>query len=80
MEDRRSQMRQRTLKGARIVFNSGHSTISCLVRNLSATGALIKLSSPMGMPDDVELHFDDGQHYSCHIVRRAIDQIGVTFK
>ncbi|ESQ83284.1 hypothetical protein AEAC466_13615 [Asticcacaulis sp. AC466] len=80
MEEKRSQPRQRTLKGARIVFNGGHSTITCLVRNLSEKGALIKLSSPMGVPDDIELHFDDGQHFDCHIVRRAIDQIGVAFK
>lgn len=39
--EQRQATRHRTLKGAKIVFNDGHSTISCTVRNLSETGALV---------------------------------------
>ena len=37
--ERRRTPRRRTLKGAMIVFNEGHSTIAATVRNLSEDGA-----------------------------------------
>ena len=37
--DNRLDQRRTTLKGGRIVFNAGRSTIDCKVRNLSSKGA-----------------------------------------
>jgi hypothetical protein len=79
MNDNRIAPRQRTLKGARIVTNDGFSTFDVLVRNLSETGARLKVSSIVGIPDAFELRFDDGRHFKCRAVWRRTDEIGVSF-
>lgn len=79
MEERRQAARQRTLKGARIVFNDGFSTIDCQVRNLSTIGALLRVASAIGIPDRFTLRFDDGRSFSCVVARRAVDAVGVSF-
>ena len=55
MAERRTVPRDRTLLGAKIVFNSGRSTIDCVVRNLSADGASVQVESAMGLPTEVQL-------------------------
>ena len=57
-ECRRRGLRQRTLKGARIVFNNRHSSITCTVRNFSSHGALLVLPTVVGVPDNFELYID----------------------
>jgi hypothetical protein len=78
-EDLRVAPRRRTLKGARIVFNEGSSTMSCQVRNLSETGTLLKLVSVVGTPDTFELLLDDGGRFACTVVRRTATDLGVQF-
>jgi hypothetical protein len=46
--------RLRTILGGRISFNEGFSTIDCIVRNLSDTGAKLAIPSTLGVPE----HFD----------------------
>jgi PilZ domain-containing protein len=53
--------RQRTYKAARIAFGGGRAVITCLVRNLSKTGACISVDSPVGIPDSINLVFDSGE-------------------
>lgn len=79
MEERRVAARRRTLKGAHIVFNQGRSTITCIVRNLSTTGALLRVESVVGIPPDFILSLDDGTSYRCGVVRRSGTEIGVKF-
>jgi hypothetical protein len=78
-EDNRASLRRRTLKGGRIVLNNGNSTISCTVRNLSETGALLRVPSILGIPDGFDLLFDDGTRYTCTVVRRSGTELGVQF-
>jgi hypothetical protein len=78
-EEHRRAGRRRTLKGARIVFNRGRSSINCVVRNLSATGALLKVESPVGIPDEFVLTLDEGPASVCHVARRTGNEIGVEF-
>jgi hypothetical protein len=78
-EKRRSQ-RKRALKGARIVFNKGNSTLSCTVRSLSEIGAMLDLGAPSALPDAFELRFDDGSPARrCVVKRRAGKSVAVTF-
>lgn len=79
MEERRFSGRRRVLKGAHIVFNEGRSTITCIVRNLSTTGALLRVESVVGVPPDFVLSLDDGAQYRCRMVRRSGVEIGVKF-
>ena len=49
--ERRRELRARTLKSARILLNHHQSVIDCVVRNLSPTGACLKVETTLGIPD-----------------------------
>jgi len=78
-DENRAAPRQRTLKGARIVINDGFSTFQCQVRNLSDTGARLKVASVIGIPDSFQLMLDDGRSFECSVVWRKAEEIGVSF-
>lgn len=48
MEEKRSGLRMRVLKAGKIAF--GGSTIDCTIRNMSKSGALLEVESPLGVP------------------------------
>ena len=79
MDERRGGQRYRVLKGARIVFNEGRSTISCTVRNLSGSGALLRVESVLGMPDQFDLVVSGDAARRCDVVRRTAHELGVAF-
>jgi PilZ domain. len=78
-EDNRSAPRHRTLKGAHIVLNEGFSTIDCMVRNMSETGAKLVVASVVGIPSRFDLAMDDGRRFSCEIAWKSETEIGVRF-
>jgi len=80
MSTARRERRQRTLLPGQIVFNEGVSTIDCVIRNLSESGAQLRLPSSIGVPD----HFDlliprDGRRLSATLAWRDGRSIGVSF-
>lgn len=80
MEERRRSLRRRALKGARIVFNHGASSLSCLVRNLSEGGARPEVESSLGVPQTFVLYFSEGEaHQDCEVAWRKEKAIGVRF-
>jgi hypothetical protein len=78
-EERRATIRQRTLKGGRIALHDGFSTLTCMVRNLSEAGALLRLASVVGVPDEFQLVLDDGRSFDCTVVHKSSTDIGVRF-
>ena len=78
-EEHRAAPRQRVLKGGRIVVNDGFSTFQCTVRNLSETGARLKVASIIGVPDSFELALDDGRKFHCTVAWKTEFEIGVKF-
>ena len=78
-QDNRADQRRRTLKSGKIRINNGFSTFECTVRNMSDTGALLKVASVIGIPDTFELVMADGQKFACKAVRRTATEIGVSF-
>lgn len=78
-EERRKTFRRRTLKGGKIVINSGHSTFDCSVRNLSEAGAKLIVAGIIGIPDHFDLVMDDGKRFSCAVIWRTEAELGVTF-
>ena len=81
MEDeRRATIRHRTLKGGKIAINDGFSTIDCTVRNLSTTGALLRVNSVIGVPDAFQLVMSDGQKFDCVVQRKTGNELGVSFQ
>lgn len=76
MEEHRSTPRRRVLKAATIAFGGG--AISCTVRNLSEYGALLDVTSPIGIPDVFSLVMDSGSH-QCRVIWRRERRTGVRF-
>jgi hypothetical protein len=80
MKERRQVPRPRMLRGARVVFNNGNSTIECIVRNLTDNGALLHFASIIGVPDAFKLVFDDGRApRECLVDHRHPAALGVRF-
>ena len=78
--ERRRTLRRRALKGGRIVFNNGGSTIVCRIRDLFDAGAKLIVTSAVGIPDDFSLAFDDGSASLPCVVRwRSATSISVEF-
>lgn len=80
MDDKRKSPRRRTLKAGKIIFNDGRSSIDCTVRNISASGALLLVASPVGIPEQFVLLIEaESFRRNCQVVRRASQEIGVRF-
>jgi hypothetical protein len=75
--DYHSARRRWVLRSGTIEFNGG--AIDCTVRNLSSTGTLLEVVSPIGIPNDFTLVLPDGHQTACRIVWLASTRIGVTF-
>ncbi|SIR09091.1 PilZ domain-containing protein [Rhizobium sp. RU20A] len=73
----RSTPRQRMLKGVKLVIG-GRSTIDAILRDLSDTGARIRVENTVSLPETFELLHEDGRR-PCRVVRRTINEIGVVF-
>ncbi len=79
-DERRATIRHRVLKGGKIAMNEGFSVIDCTVRNLSTTGAMLRVTSVVGIPDAFQLVMSDGQKFDCVVQRRTGTDIGVSFQ
>lgn len=77
--DRRTIARRTMLKGGRIVFNAGRSTIDCTVRNLSGKGAKLLVNSVVGIPETFDLVLGDHSKQPCRVKWRALKELGVEF-
>lgn len=79
MDDHRAAPRHRTLKAATIEFSGGG--ISCVIRNISETGAMLDVTSPVGIPERFSLvPATEDNRYSCRVVWRKEKRIGVIFE
>jgi hypothetical protein len=76
MEEHRISTRHRVLKAGTIEFGGG--AIDCTVRNMSATGAALDVTSPLGIPAQFT-RVTDGNHTPCRVVWGKEKRIGVTF-
>ncbi len=71
--------RHTTLIGAQVVFNDLMSTYDCTIRDLSETGAKLKLHAPVQVPKAFLLRFGDGKVRRCKVRRRNALELGVEF-
>jgi hypothetical protein len=77
--EKRTTSRQRVFKAGTIEFGGG--AIDCTIRNWSASGAALDVTSPVGIPAHFTLFVPaDGRHWSCRVVWRKEKRIGVTFE
>lgn len=78
MNEHRISPRRRVLKTGQIAFSDKVPKLECTVRNLSDTGALLQISTTVGMPASFGL-FVDGVRHSCQVVWRTETRLGVAF-
>ncbi|HXF53676.1 MAG TPA: PilZ domain-containing protein [Hyphomicrobiaceae bacterium] len=79
-EEHRCTARRRTLKSGIIAYNNRFCTLPCTVRDLSATGARLRVDGSISAPDRFELIVEsDGVEASCEVVWRKLDELGVRF-
>lgn len=79
MAENRIAPRNRVLKGGKIVLNDGRSVISCTVRNVSASGALLKVETVIGVPGEFLLIVGDEPPRFARVVRRTATELGIVF-
>lgn len=79
MEEKRESLRTRVLKTGSISF--GGAAISCTVRNISATGALLEVESPLGIPERFLLVVPTDQwSRPCRVIWKSERRLGVRFE
>lgn len=78
MVETRAATRYRVMKPAQI--EHGGERLTCVLRDLSLTGASLEVTDPAGIPANFILIVpEDGLTLSCRIVRRTAFRIGVAF-
>ncbi|MGC2781752.1 MAG: PilZ domain-containing protein [Bradyrhizobium sp.] len=58
MENRRRDARQRVYYGGVLTFNSGCSTLACVVRNFNNRGVKVELDGSVLLPDRVDISIE----------------------
>ena len=78
--NRRIEMRTRVFHGARVVFNGRQSVMACTVRNWSQTGAMVRMSDWIALPETFELDIANTEE-SVRVRQcwRRGDDVGVVF-
>jgi len=78
MDERRPEPRRRVLLGGKIVLDNG-GLIDCTIRNRSASGALLKVVSVIGIPDTFALVIGSDERHDVNVVWRKQGELGVHF-
>lgn len=77
MKDRRTAPRKRVLKSASIVLSDKAPKLDCTVKNISETGAMLQLSTTLGIPAGFDIVMEGARRH-CH--SRTDTRIGVAFE
>ena len=79
-EEKRRAPRRRVLKGAIVAYNDRRSTIPCIVRDISDTGARLRTEGVVSAPDTFMLIVElDGIEADCQVVWRKAPDLAVRF-
>lgn len=80
MVEGRASDRVRSFLRARIIYNNNNSTIDCIVKNISPTGAKMDVSRLMSIPAEFDLDIPQkGRVFRARISWRDGDSLGVEF-
>jgi len=80
MDEHRASRRQRVLKSGKIIYANGSIVIDCTIRNISETGAQLKVPTTVGIPDQFEFRETmGGKGRAVTVVWRKGDLIGIGF-
>jgi hypothetical protein len=77
---RRGVRRPRVLLGGKLVFGRSEYTADCTIRDLTETGARVRLSSAVMVHDPIWLlNFSTGIAYKARVAWRSPREFGLTF-
>jgi hypothetical protein len=80
MPERRTSSRQKSFLQGRVNYNNRRSSVDCLVRDVSDTGAKLVFSGPVSVPEVVELYLSNKDEVRRAKVQwRKGDEMGVDF-
>jgi hypothetical protein len=80
VDNRRASIRQKSFLQGRIYFNNRRSSIDCLVRDYSETGARLKLSETVTVPEAMELYIPNREEmHRARVEWRTGNEMGVSF-
>ncbi len=80
IKETRAASRRKVLKAGSIVLPNG-GAIGCTIRNLSASGASVEVTSPVGIPDEFVLMIEmEHRARPCTVVWRRDKRIGLVLK
>jgi hypothetical protein len=71
VDERRTLTRQKSFLQGRIYFNNRRSSIDCLVRDYSETGARLKLSETVTVPEVMELYIPIAKRHRARVEWRS---------
>ena len=78
--EKRSEPRFRVLLRSKLVYGDGLISIDATVKNSSPHGALLTLTQPQALPDNLFLlDLRAGVAHEAHVAWRRLPQIGVQF-
>lgn len=77
---RRRSRRKKVFKGARLMLGGGLSTVDCIVKDISATGARIKLPDITQIAGTLKLSFPDGETLEADVIRSQGMEMGIRFR
>ncbi|HLZ06801.1 MAG TPA: PilZ domain-containing protein [Bradyrhizobium sp.] len=81
MQDRRERVREKVLFGGVAEFNEHGSTMDCVVRNFSETGACIELAAPARIPEKMQLTIPrKGRSFLAQMIWRQANRVGLAFR
>ncbi|MCC6888265.1 MAG: PilZ domain-containing protein [Hyphomicrobiales bacterium] len=80
MTERRAAVRQKTFLQGRIYFNNRRSSLDCLIRDISDSGARLRCSEALTVPELMELYIPTREEvHRARVEWRNGDEMGVSF-
>jgi hypothetical protein len=77
---KRRRVRKKMLRGGRIIFNRGFSTMPCTILEFTEDGAAVKPIAGEILPRYFILGLPDGRRFNCEYIHRTNDVVGVRFE
>jgi hypothetical protein len=80
MPERRSSSRQKSFLQGRIYFNNRRSSVDCLIRDFSESGARLRFSEGVNVPEALELYIPNKEEFHrARVEWRSGNEMGVSF-
>ncbi|TAL77011.1 MAG: PilZ domain-containing protein [Beijerinckiaceae bacterium] len=78
--EKRANDRIRSFLRAQIIFNNRMTTIECIIKNISATGARVALDETLAVPTEFDIYIPTrNRSHRARLVWRDKESIGVDF-